>query len=92
MIAAAQMFSPEDLTRLRGRHAALLARIDREVESDGRAAQLRETAETLNPDTWVTAEDVRLALEGYEQNYRQVREALGSRPDRHPAKPDSTAS
>jgi hypothetical protein len=90
-IAAAQAFSPEDLTRLRGRHAALLARIDQEIEDEARAAQLREMAEALDPDTWVTTEDVRLALEGYEQKYRQLREALGSRRTRPTRKPDSTA-
>jgi hypothetical protein len=39
----------------------------------------------------VTTEDVRLALEGYEQKYRQLREALGSRPTRPTRRPDSTA-
>jgi hypothetical protein len=90
-IAAAQAFSPEDLTRLRGRYAALLARIDQEIQDEPRAAQLREMAEALDPDTWVTTEDVRLALEGYEQKYRQLREALGSRPTRPTRKPASTA-
>ena len=90
-IAAAEAFSPEALMRLRGRHAALLARIAQEIEDEPRAAQLREMAEALDPDTWLTTEDVRLALEGYEQKYRQLREALGSRPTRPTRKRDSTA-
>lgn len=90
MTAAEEAFSVEDLTRLRGRHAALLARIDEEVPDPARAEQLRQTAEALDPDTWVTSEDVKLALERYEQRYRELREALGPRRRRRAAsKPDS---
>ncbi len=76
--AAEEAFSPEDLTRLRGRHAALLARIDRAVSDAAAAAALREAAEALNPDIWVTGEDVAEALERYESTYRQILDALGS--------------
>jgi hypothetical protein len=90
MTAAEEAFSVEDLTRLRGRHAALLARIDEEVPDPARAEQLRQTAEALDPDTWVTSEDVKLALERYEQRYRELRDALGPRRRRRAAsKPDS---
>ena len=78
-IAAEQSFSLEDLTRLRGRYAAVLATIDQRVADPARAAELHETAEVLNPDTWVTPKDVKVALEGYEQTYRKLRDALGSR-------------
>ncbi|MGE5359014.1 MAG: hypothetical protein ACM3NQ_08320 [Bacteroidales bacterium] len=80
-------FSPEDLARLRGRHAALLARIDEEVTDAERAEHLRTQADALNPDTWVTPEDVRQALERYEQVYRELREALGRRRRRRPSHP-----
>jgi hypothetical protein len=76
-IAAEQRFSPEDLARLRGRHAAILARIDRMVKDPERAGELRARAEVLDPDTWVTPEDMAQALEGYERNYREIRRLLG---------------
>ncbi len=82
MTAAEEAFSPEELTRLRARHAALVARIDEEISDQARAEQLRETAEALSPDTWVTPEDVAQALERYEQKYRELRDALGPRPRR----------
>lgn len=74
--AAEETFSPEDLTRLRARHAALLARIDRDAADEPAAEDLREAAEGLNPDTWVTPEDVSAALERYEATYRRVQDAL----------------
>lgn len=78
--AAEQLFSPEDLTRLRGRYAALLARIDRAVSDSASAEPLRHAADALNPDTWVTRDDVTQALERYESTYRQLLDALGPRP------------
>ncbi len=75
--AAEEFFTVEDLTRLRGRHAAILARIDREVPDSAAATGLREAAETLNPDTWVTRGDVDAALEHYELNYRRLLDSLG---------------
>lgn len=75
--AAEEVFSLEDLTRLRGRHAALLARIDREVCDASAAGELREASEALNPDSWVTRADVEDALEHYEQRYRQLLDRLG---------------
>ncbi len=86
--AAEEFFSPEDLTRLRGRHAALLARIDREVGEAASAGQLREAAEALNPDTWVTRTDMDQALEHYEERYRRLLEALGPRQRPRAVKPD----
>lgn len=77
--AAEEMFSPEDLTRLRGRHAAVLARIDRAVSDPSAARALHEEAEALNPDSWLTHEDVARALEEYERTYRKLLDALGPR-------------
>jgi len=77
--AAEETFSPEDLTRLRGRHAALLARIDRAVSDPSAARGLHEAAEALNPDSWLTQEDVAKALEEYESTFRKLLDALGAR-------------
>lgn len=79
-IAAEEMFSVEDLERLRGRHAVILRRIDEQVRDAAAAEQLRNRAAALDPDTWVTADEVRQALEHYEQIYRDLREALSRRP------------
>ncbi len=94
--AAHEAFSPENLARLSARYAAVRARIDEEIEDAAQAERLREIAEALNPDCWVTPEDVRVALERYEQVYRELREALGPRRKRRapptssgPAGPDA---
>ncbi len=78
--AAEETFSPEDLTRLRARYAAVLARIDRQVPDADAAAPLRQAAEALNPDTWVTPADVADAVELYESRYRAILDMLGSGP------------
>lgn len=69
----------EQLTRLRARYAELLARIaDRGGEPE-RVEALRAQAESLNPDTWVTDEEVRLGIESFETKIRDLRAALGLR-------------
>jgi hypothetical protein len=88
-IAAEEAFSVEDLTRLRGRYAALMARIDQEVADPAGAMSLREAAEALNPDTWVTPEDVGAALERYEATYRHLLDRLGPRPRRSKTRMDN---
>ena len=84
--ATEERFSPEDLARLRGRHAALLSRIDQQAVEPAKAEQWRSLAETLNPDTWVTSAEVQQALEHYEATYKALRESLGwgARPRRRP--------
>lgn len=77
--AAYLRLGPEGLVRLRGRHAAMLARIDERTEDEVKRAQLKELAERLNPDSWVTDDDVRAGLENYETTFEQLRNALGGR-------------
>ncbi|MEO5741577.1 MAG: hypothetical protein ABIS29_13385, partial [Vicinamibacterales bacterium] len=69
----------EALTRLRARHAELLARIAERGGEPERVAALRAQAESLNPDTWVTDEEVRQGIESFEQKIRDLRAALGLR-------------
>lgn len=69
----------EALARLRARHAEVLATIARRVGDPAKAEQLRAEAERLNPDAWVTAEDVRQGIEQYEAAFESIREALGRR-------------
>ena len=74
-----QTLGREDLTRLRARYAELLARITERGGSQERIEALRTQAEPLNPDTWVTDEEVRLGIESFEPKIRDLRAALGLR-------------
>ncbi len=69
----------EQLTRLRARYAELMARITERGGEPERIEGLRGQAESLNPDTWVTAEEVRLGVESFEPKIRDLRAALGLR-------------
>ena len=69
----------EDLTRLRARYAELLARIAERGGDVERIEALRTQADVLNPDTWVTGEDVRKGLAEFDPKLRDLRAALGLR-------------
>ena len=69
----------EQLTRLRARYAELLARITERGGDAERIEALRAQAESLNPDTWVTEEEVRQGIESFEPKIRDLRAALGLR-------------
>jgi len=60
-----------------------------------RQEELRAKADRLDPDAWVTAEEVREGLEHYEQVYSELRRALGRRRrrrrGRRRAKPPNSA-
>jgi hypothetical protein len=74
-----QNLGREQLTRLRARHAELLARIAERGGEPAHVEALRAQAEALNPDTWVTDEEVRLGIESFEPKIRDLRAALGLR-------------
>jgi hypothetical protein len=74
-----QAVGQEDLTRLRGRYAELLARITECGGDPERIEALRAQADALNPDTWVTDEDARKGLAEFEPRLRDLRAALGLR-------------
>ena len=78
--AAGTVLGPEGLARLRTRCAEVMARISERVTDAERADALRNQAERLDPDTWVTADEVRDGLEHYEQVYQELRQALGPDP------------
>ena len=65
------------LTRLRARYAEMLARISERGGDSERIAALRNQAEPLNPDTWVTDEDTRNGIAGFEQRMQDLRASLG---------------
>lgn len=69
----------EGLARLRARYAEVMASISGRVTDPERREQLKAAAERLNPDSWVTADEVRLGLEQYEAILESLRDALGRR-------------
>ena len=71
----------EGLARLRARYAEVMARISERPLEEGAREELRAKAERLNPDGWVTDEDVTSALEQYETVFEELRAVVG-RPTR----------
>ena len=57
----------------------MLANLTRRVPDEQRREQLREQAERLNPDSWVTDEEVTAGLEAYESVLASLREVAGRR-------------
>jgi hypothetical protein len=69
----------EGLARLRARYAEVSATISRRVQDEVRRQQLHELAERLNPDSWVTGEEVQRGLDEYESVLASLREVVGRR-------------
>ena len=69
----------EQLLRFRARYAELQARVTERGGDPERVEALRLQAESLNPDTWVTEEEVRKGIEDFEPKIRDLRAALGLR-------------
>jgi hypothetical protein len=69
----------EALARLRGRYADVLANLARRVPDEQRREQMREQAERLNPDNWVTDEEVTAGLDSYESVLALLHEVAGRR-------------
>src|SRR5690606_15033336 len=74
-----QVLGDEVAEMLRARHAELLARIATRVTDPARADALREQAERVNPDTWVTEEDVRTGAAQAESVHEELRRLIGGR-------------
>jgi hypothetical protein len=69
----------EGLSRLRARHAEVLARITEKITNPVQSEQLKASAERLNPDTWVTDAEVVAGLEAYETVFDSLRSVIGRR-------------
>lgn len=78
-VALTKILSREQLMSVRARFAELQARITERAGSAERMEALRARAEGLNPDTWVTEEDVRRGMADFEPQVRDLRAALGLR-------------
>ena len=79
LMPVAQTMGAEQLTRLRARFAELQARITERGGDLERIEALRAQAEPLNPDSWVTDDEVRRGIEEFEPRIRDLRAALGLR-------------
>ena len=77
--AAQARLGYEGLSRLRARHAEVLARISEKVTDAARRDELKSDAERLNPDTWVTDDEVTAGLESYETVFESLRGVIGRR-------------
>jgi hypothetical protein len=78
--AAHQRLGSEALGRLRARYAEVMARIAEQEVDDQARDELKSRAERLNPDTWVTADEVAAALEQYETVFEELRALVGRHP------------
>ena len=87
--AAEARLGPEALARLRGRYAEILARIAERGGDEPAKAELKERAERLNPDAWVTDDEVREALEQYEMVFESLRAVIGQRRRRRRRRKDN---
>ena len=78
--ASYQRLGAEGLVRLRARYAEVMARIaERPLDEEARE-ELKQRAERLNPDAWVTADEVTAALEQYETVFEGLRGVVGRHP------------
>ena len=69
----------EGLARLRARYADLAANISRRPQEEQRVRELREQVDRLNPDSWLTEDQVARGLEEYEGVLASLRDVLGRR-------------
>ena len=72
----------EGLVRLRARYAEVMARIAERPLEEATREELKLRAERLNPDAWVTADEVSAALEQYETVFEGLRGVVGRHPRR----------
>jgi hypothetical protein len=72
----------EGLARLRARYAEVMARIAEKPLDESVKEELRANAERLNPDAWVTDDEVAAALEQYESVFETLRPLVGRHPRR----------
>jgi hypothetical protein len=67
----------EGVLRLRARHAEILARISERISDPVRREELKARADRLNPDMWVTGDEVTQGLEQYESVLASLKEVVG---------------
>jgi hypothetical protein len=65
--------------RLRARYAEILVRISERTADPARREELKTQADRLNPDAWVTDDEVVQGLEQYESVFASLREVVGQK-------------
>jgi hypothetical protein len=80
--AAAARLGAEGLVRLRARFSEIMARIAEKPMDEAAREELKTQAERLNPDGWVTTDEVAAALEQYETVFESLRTVVGHYPPR----------
>ena len=76
--AAAARLGAEGLVRLRARFSEIMARIAEKPMDEPAREELKAKAERLNPDAWVTTDEVAAALEQYETVFESLAYSSGS--------------
>ena len=71
-----ELVGREIATRLRARHAEILARIHEQGFDDAQTAQWIERAESLDPDTWLTPDAVLDGVRDADRRFEALRTAL----------------
>jgi hypothetical protein len=69
----------EGVQRLRARYAEILVRISERTGDPARREELKAQADRLNPDGWVTDDEVVQGLEQYESVFASLREVVGQK-------------
>jgi hypothetical protein len=89
----------DGVQRLRARYAEILVRISERTADPARREELKAQADRLNPDAWVTDDEVVQGLEQYESVFASLREVVGQKRRRRrrgrgsrPAEPGGTVS
>ena len=80
--AAAARLGSDGLARLRQRYTQFVARLAEKPMEDEARAELNAQVERLNPDAWLTADEVTAALEQYESVLDRLRAVVGHDPPR----------
>ncbi|HEY7502102.1 MAG TPA: hypothetical protein VH740_26510 [Vicinamibacterales bacterium] len=75
--ALLERLGADGVQRLRSRYAEVVARINERAQDPARRDELRASAERLNPDAWLTPEDVTRGLEEYETVFAMLRQVVG---------------
>jgi hypothetical protein len=76
--AAEQALGSLGLSKLRGRYAEVMARVHAAPLDQVARDKIAERAELLNPDSWVTADDVTQGLDKFEQVLAEVVQQVGT--------------
>jgi hypothetical protein len=90
--AALARLGSEGMSRLRARHAEVLARISEKTTDQMRRDELKTEADRLNPDTWVTEAEVTAGIEQYETVFESLRGVLGRRRKRRRRRGDGSSA